>query len=230
MNHYNKILDKYPGENFIFGANQDKLNVLSIKNIENKIIKKTSYITNIQKKILNYGESSYTLYADSYNISADKFEQNEICSLILQKIEQFYGMNNTIFGNNNQKPKPNFQDFHVGLNQVQSSNNFNNNENDINNQNDDNDNDIDPNMNIEEISENLFLSLYYHCDKGSGNLVEDITENNNEGKLIFVENKLNSNDDLNSNLNINNLNQNNFNSFENQLWSNVLDEFETFRI
>ena len=226
MNHYNKILDKYPGENFIFGANQDKLNVLSIKNIENKIIKKTSYITNIQKKILNYGESSYTLYADSYNISADKFEQNEICSLILQKIEQYYGMNNTIFGNNNQKPKPNFQDFHVGLNQVQSSNNFNNNENDINNQNDDNDNDIDPNINIEEISENLFLSLYYHCDKGSGNLVEDITENNNEGKLIFVENKLNSNNDLNSNLNINNLNQNNFNSFENQLWSNVLDEFE----
>ena len=133
MNHYNKILDKYPGENFIFGANQDKLNVLSIKNIENKIIKKTSYITNIQKKILNYGESSYTLYADSYNISADKFEQNEICSLILQKIEQFYGMNNTIFGNNNQKPKPNFQDFHVGLNQVQSASNFNNNENDINN-------------------------------------------------------------------------------------------------
>ena len=50
MNHYNKVSDKYSGENFIFGANQDKLNVLSIKNIENKIIKKTSYITNIKKK------------------------------------------------------------------------------------------------------------------------------------------------------------------------------------
>ena len=50
MNHYNKVFDKYSGENFIFGANQDKFNVLSIKNIENKIIKKTSYITNIKKK------------------------------------------------------------------------------------------------------------------------------------------------------------------------------------
>ena len=70
-----------------------------------------------------------------------------------------------------------------------------------------------------------YLSLYYHCDKGSGNIVEDITENNNEGKLYYIENNQLNNSDINSNLNINNIQDNN-NSYENQLWSNVLDEFE----
>ena len=54
----------------------------------------------------------------------------------LQKIEQFYGINNTKLSGN-QKPKaPNFQDFNIGLNQINS--NYNNKDN-----NDLNDNDLD---------------------------------------------------------------------------------------
>ena len=38
----NKVFDNYRNEHFLFGANQDKFPVESIKNVENKINKKTS--------------------------------------------------------------------------------------------------------------------------------------------------------------------------------------------
>ena len=100
MNHYNKVFDNYRNEHFLFGANQDKFNVESIKNVENKINKKTSYITNLSKKILPYGENSYTIYADVFNKETNKKEQSAICTLVLQKIEQFYGSKNTIYEDN----------------------------------------------------------------------------------------------------------------------------------
>lgn len=225
MNHYNKVFDNYKGEHFLFGANQDKITIASIQNVENKINKKTSYITNLSKKILPYGENSYTIYADVYNKETNKNEVCAICTLVLQKIEQFYGNKNTLFedGTKAQRiaKKPNFQDFSVPLTQMSMqvptlSNNVNNEAEVVNPYGDEEegfDVDIDPNMNSEEISENLYLSAYYHCDKGSGFVVEDITDNLNEGKLSVTNPQP----------------QNNMNpevQEEDTLWTNVLDEFE----
>ena len=222
MNHYNKVFDNYRNEHFLFGANQDKFNVESIKNVENKINKKTSYITNLSKKILPYGENSYTIYADVFNKETNKKEQSAICTLVLQKIEQFYGSKNTIYedkGNVRAAKKPNFQDFTIPLTQVSVQNTtLANNENDdeiVNPYGDEDDFEIDPNINSEEISENLYLTAYYHCDKGSGFVVEDITDNLNEAKLSFVNPEP---DPSNPNTNVDN--------DEGALWTNVLDEFE----
>jgi hypothetical protein len=88
------------------------------------------------------------------------------------------------------------------------------------NENDDDQFDLDSN-NIEEISENLYLSSYYHCDKGSGDVVEDITDNHNEGQIYYI------NPQENNNININNIQQEeNNNVFIPDIWSDVLEEFE----
>lgn len=50
MKEYSKILDKYEGEHFIFGANQNKLVINSIEDIKNKFPKENSKINNIEKK------------------------------------------------------------------------------------------------------------------------------------------------------------------------------------
>lgn len=39
MNQYSKVFDKYEGEHFIFGANQNKIQISSITDIKNKIPK-----------------------------------------------------------------------------------------------------------------------------------------------------------------------------------------------
>ena len=141
---------------------------------------------------------------------------------MLQKIEQFYGSKNTIYedkGNVRAAKKPNFQDFTIPLTQVSVQNTtLANNENDdeiVNPYGDEDDFEIDPNINSEEISENLYLTAYYHCDKGSGFVVEDITDNLNEAKLSFVNPEP---DPSNPNTNVDN--------DEGALWTNVLDEFE----
>jgi hypothetical protein len=64
---------------------------------------------------------------------------------------------------------------------------------------------------IEEINENMYLTAYFHCDKGSGNIVEDITDNNVEGVINYnciqeAGDDGSKNDDL--------------------IWSHVLEEFE----
>ena len=238
MKEYNKVLDKYEGEHFIFGANQNKLVIKSIEDIKNKFSKETSKINNIEKKKINYGETAFNLYSDVYNNSTKKNETVEICSLILQKIENYYGIKNTIkkAGDQNKK-KVGFQDYNVPLekiNKINNNNNFNEtinneniNDNTNNNINENDEFDLDSNGNIEDISENLYLSAYYHCDKGSGDIVEDITDNNNEGKIYYVNpfiNK-NENEDINNNININNI-QNEENIFIPDLWSDVLEEFE----
>ena len=233
MSQYNKVFDKYEGEHFIFGANQNKLRIESIKDIKNKIQKKPSKIDNIQKKVFNYGETAFNLYSDVYNSSTKKGESMEICSLVLQKIENYYGIKNTInkLGIQNQK-KVGFHDYNVPLEQL---NNNNNNLNDVMNKEGVGDNtinninenaedqfDIDSNNNIEDISENLYLSSYYHCDKGSGDVVEDITDNNNEGKIYY----LNPQENKEFNNNINNTQQEENNIYTPDIWSDVLEEFE----
>ena len=239
MKDYNKIFDKYEGEHFIFGANQNKLNVNSIEEIKNKIPKENSKIPNIQKKVINYGETAFNLYSDVYNSATKKNDTIAICSLVLQKIENYYGITNTIkkLGEQNQK-KIGFQDYNVPLEQISpyNNNNINNNFNDTINNDGNNDVtnnesttvdqfDLDSNCNIEDISENLYLSAYYHCDKGSGDVVEDITDNNNEGKIYYVNPNIQNNNNINENMNINNL-QNEENIFIPDLWSDVLEEFE----
>ena len=164
----------------------------------------------------------------------------EICSLVLQKIENYYGVNNTIkkFGEQTQK-KVGFQNYNVPLEQLSThnpkNNNFDNamnnegindNGNNINDTSDDNF-DLSSNCNIEDISENLYLSSYYHCDKGSGDVVEDITDNHNEGKIYYInhiENNEDNNNNINQDLNINNQMENKTNIPE--IWSDVLEEFE----
>ena len=229
MNHYNKVFDKYEGEHFIFGANQNKLSVKSIDQIKNKIQKTNSKIPNIQKKIAGYGESLFKIFAEVFNVSIKKYETVEICSLILQKIEHYYGVKNTIKNSDmNQKTKQGFQDYTVPLEQLQSYNNPNNNTN-INDNTGINDTlnntevdqfDLDSNGNIEEISENLYLCVYYHCDKGSGEILEDITDNNNIGKINYINPLMNNNVNINQNMN------NEENIYIPDLWSDVLEEFE----
>ena len=242
MKEYNKIFDKYEGEHFIFGANQNKLNVksISIDDIKNKIPKENSKINNIQKKVINYGETAFSLFSDVYNNSTKKNDTVAICSLVLQKIENYYGIKNTIkkIGEQNQK-KVGFQDYNVPLEQLSPyNNNMNNNFNDTMNNDINNDMtmnnmnestvdqfDLNSNCNIEDISENLYLSAYYHCDKGSGDVVEDITDNNNEGKIYYINPYASQNNNINDNININNI-QNEENIFIPDLWSDVLEEFE----
>lgn len=231
MNQYNKVLDKYEGEHFIFGANQNKLKVNSIDDIKNRIPKENSKISNIQKKIMSYGETAFNLYADVFNNSTKKNDTVEICSLVLQKIENYYGIKNTIKKLEQNQKRVGFQDYGIPLEQVSAFNNnndaFNNdgiNETNINESSIDQF-DLDSNCNVEDISENLYLSAYYHCDKGSGDIVEDITDNNNEGKIQYINPLINKNENINNNMNINNI-QNEENIFIPDLWSDVLEEFE----
>jgi hypothetical protein len=100
MRHYNKIFDNYKGEPFIFGANQDRFPVLSIKDAINKINKKNSHIMSINKKILSYGEIPFSQYVNVFNKETSKYDLLHICSLVVQKIDQFYGYKNTVYDQN----------------------------------------------------------------------------------------------------------------------------------
>ena len=105
MKQYNKVFDNYKGEPFIFGANQDKLNILSVKDAVNKINKKNSHISNIQKKILSFGETPFNQYTTFYNTETQQNEVVNICTLIIQKIDQFYGYKNTVYMDNKQEER-----------------------------------------------------------------------------------------------------------------------------
>jgi hypothetical protein len=98
---YNKIFDNYKGEPFLFGANQDKLNLTTIKETTNKVNKKNSHISNIQKKLLSFGESPFMQYTTVTDSASP--ELVNICTLIIQKIDQFYGYKNTIHITNTQQ-------------------------------------------------------------------------------------------------------------------------------
>jgi hypothetical protein len=66
---------------------------------------------------------------------------------------------------------------------------------------------------IEDISENLYLSAYFHCDKGNGVIVEDITEYNNECVISYTNPGM-----LNESASEGGI--------DDLLWTHVLEEFE----
>jgi hypothetical protein len=220
LTNYNKYLDSYKGEPFIFGANQDKFNILSIKDAVYKINKKNSHISNFSKKILSYGETPFQQYVKLYNRETSQYEFLNICNLILQKIDQFYGHKNTIYEKSNTGSKQvGFTDYSVPLSNLKPQGA----DSQLQTGYEEDDHSID--HNAEEINENLFLSAYYHCDKGNGNLVEDISDNNLEGVLSLTQPS-----PLNEPMSSNNLQEDNsmikYEEKENYYWTNVLEEFE----
>ena len=205
MEHYHKVFDNYEGEHFIFGANQNEFKINYIeniqKNIEDKDKKPKSLDYGIQKRGVNFGENPFNLYSDDYNISTRQFQTIEICSLVLQKIENYYGITNIL--SKNEKAKMNrkmtFFNYNLSLNQMQKKEKEM--KNDEDNQNNtkknvpfvkaeelDDDDEINQNTNSEEISEDLYLSAYYHMDRGNGDIIEDITKNQNNAKISCIYN------------------------------------------
>lgn len=98
---YSKIFDLYQGEHFIVGANQEKYNIKSVKEAPLKVAKKNSNINNINKKILSFGETAFDQYVEIFNNERLKNELSNICRLVVQKIDQYYGYKNTVFENTN---------------------------------------------------------------------------------------------------------------------------------
>ena len=105
---YNKIFDNYKGDPFIYDfLDQDK------KNIQNKICtnldvlknlkKKNSHVFDVGKKVLSFGEQSFSQFVYSFNAETKDFELISICNLQLQKIEHYYGYSNTINDKDNRK-------------------------------------------------------------------------------------------------------------------------------
>ena len=193
MEHYHKIFDNYEGEHFIFGANQNefKINSISDLDIQKQILKldpnKTLIDLDINKSNRNFIHAPYRLYSDDYNISSKQFQIIEITSLILKKIENYYGIIGLL--TRNEKAKMNrrmtFFNYNLSLNKTLKRKQTEDN-------NDVNDDSIDLNDNIEEIKEELYLSAYYHMDRGVGNIIEDITDNKNDAIIGSIYNNINN--------------------------------------
>ena len=231
MQHYHKVFDNYEGEHFIFGANLNQFKINYIEDIEKKLEEKNfkkekGPDAGIERRIINFGEKPFNIYSDDYNISIKQTQTIEIYSLILQKIENYYGIINRL--SKNEKEKMNkmmtFYNYNLSLNQVdEKQNNLNiNNEEEINNENDANLNEL-----MDDISEDIYLSAYYHCDKGDGEILEDITQNGNNAIIKCIYNN-NSND---KNKNKKNEKKNDKKEENNEedddmknIWSEVLDE------
>lgn len=64
------------------------------------------------------------------------------------------------------------------------------------------------NSNVEELNENKYLIGYFHCDKGSGDIIEDISQFELKAR---VQAALTSND---------------YENFDDVVWSGSLEEFE----
>ena len=103
--NYSKIFDNYRGEPLIFGANFDKINPNSIKDVERKVNKKNSFITNIHNKKLSFGESAFNQYVQIYNEDSKSYDLSNICNLVVQKFDQFYGYKNTLYEKAVNQPK-----------------------------------------------------------------------------------------------------------------------------
>ena len=94
---YSKIFDNYKGEPFIYGANFDKIQISTIKDVDKKVNKINSFINQISNKKLSFGETAFNQYVNIYNNSTKTLEISNICTLVLQKFEQFYGNKNTYY-------------------------------------------------------------------------------------------------------------------------------------
>ena len=201
MEHYHKVFDNYEGEHFIFGANQNEFNINYIDNIKNKIddkIKKSKSLDfGIEKRILNFGENPFNLFSDDYNIISRQFQSIEISSLVLQKIENYYGITDILSKNEKAKMnrKTTFFNYNLSLKQMHKKENEEENQVDskknvpfVKAEELDDDDEINQNTNSEEISEDLYLSAYYHMDRGNGDIIEDITKNQNNAKISCIYN------------------------------------------
>ena len=208
MEHYHKIFDNYEGEHFIFGANQNefKINSISDSDIQKQILKsdpnKKLIDLNIKKPNINFGHAPFHIYSDDYNMSTKQFQIIEITSLILQKIENYYGIMSLLSKNEKEKMnrKMTFFNYNLSLNKIHGRKNteeFNNDDNTgsktnvpyVKSDDFEDEDDLDNNGNIEEISEELYLSAYYHMDRGVGNIIEDVTDNKNDAIIDCIYNK-----------------------------------------
>ena len=203
MEHYHKIFDNYEGEHFIFGANQNEFKINSIENMqtkmENKLQKKKGIDFGIQKRVVNFGESPFHIYSDDYNIYSRQFQTLEICSLVLHKIENYYGIMSSLSKNEKAKmnKKMSFFNYNLSLTQM-GKNKEKEEESDADTNSKKNmpfikaeemdDDEVNDYTNIEDITESLYLSAYYHMDRGSGDIIEDISNNKNTAKISCIYN------------------------------------------
>ena len=160
----------------------------------------------------------------------------EILSLILQKIENYYGIINRLSKNEKQKMKKmmTFYNYNLSLNQVNYKQNNLNNE-DINedlnsktnqiNSDDNDENDDNLNGFMDDISEEIYLCAYYHCDRGDGEILEDITQNENNAIIKCIYNNNNDKKDKNNaKKEKKEIDENNEEETIKNIWSEVLDE------
>ena len=204
MEHYHKIFDNYEGEHFIFGANQNEFKINEVENFKNIMDKAKpkpkGMDFGIQKRVINFGELPFNIYSDDYNISMRQFQTIEICSLVLQKIENYYGIMSLLSKNEKIKmnKKTTFFNYNLSLKQIHRKESIKEEDFDTETSTKRNvpfitaedldEDDINPNANTEEISEDLYLSAYYHMDRGSGDTIEDITKNQNNAKIACIYN------------------------------------------
>lgn len=244
---YHKIFDNYEGEHFTFGANLNEYEIESIDNLKEIIEEKNGpikrgYDEGIQKKVINFGEKPFTIYSEEYSIISKEMQIIEIYSLVLQKIENYYGIIKNLTKNQKEKMKRkmSFFNYNLSLAQVNEIQNGNDHDDDdkflktftvvkksdlgdkaeIINKEDSNEDDIDLN-DFDDVSEELYLIAYYHCDKGNGYILEDITPNQNDAiiKCIYNEDSSNPKKDKKDKKDDND----DDNEMKN-IWSEVLDE------
>ena len=241
MEHYHKVFDNYEGEHFIFGSNQNEFQINYIKDIKQKVEKKKPVQLGldhgIQKRNLSYRERPFTLYSDDYNIAQRQFQVIEICSLVLQKIQNYYGVKSDL--SKDEKVKMNrrntFFNYNLSLNQLNKSKDNPKKEEDFDT--DTNSKKVAPfitpeeleyelnkNTNLEDIKEELYLSAYYHMDRGSGDTIEDITNNQNNAKISCIYNSQNNTDKKNLKKSVKK-DENQEDDLK-QIWSDVLEEDE----
>ena len=199
MEHYHKIFDNYEGEHFIFGANQNEFNINSIpiKDIQNEFIKsnpkKNLIDFNIVKKpMINFGESQFHIFSDDYNIFQKQFQIIEITNLILKKIENYYGIMGLLSKNEKEEinRRMTFFNYNLSLNKmIKRKKTEENLDENIKNlpyiKADDLQYEEEDDLNLENCEE-LYLSAYYHMDKGSGVIIEDISNNKNDAYINSV--------------------------------------------
>ena len=200
MQHYHKVFDNYEGEHFIFGVNLNEFNINYIENIKTKVEekigpRKKGNDEGIQKRIINFGEKPFNIYTEDFSISKKQNQVIEIYSLVLQKIENYYGIINHLSKNEKEKlkRKMTFYNYNLSLENINSQINTDDNEG-INTSSKrllsyvEDLNDEDLYGYVDDVSEELFLCAYYHCDKGSGEILEDITQNENNAIIKCIYN------------------------------------------
>ena len=233
---YHKVFDNYEGEHFVFGANLNKININNIEDIQKIMEEKNSskpkgFDDGIQKRVINFGEKPFNIYSNEYNISKKENQILEIYSLILQKIENYYGIINHLSKNEKEKliRKMTFYNYNLSLDKLSNSQSFNDEEDnsDFKRKNT-NLEDNDMNEYIDDLSEDLYLSAYYHCDRGNGEILEDITQNENNASIKCIYNNIDKKDKKNPKKDKKNKKDKNEENDEEDemknIWSEVLDE------